>query len=673
MISKKKLISELKADLRAADVNKTYLDGNRNKWVSEYEGKPYGNEEKGKSQIVSRDIKKSAEWQRASLLDPFVSSKEMVRCDPVTWEDKPGAEQAEQLLNYQFCRVFPRYNFMSNSIKVLQREGTVVVRTSWETVEEEVEEIVPGEINLVDAQIAQMQGVPYMPPMEVQKVMKKVVNKPNAEVIDNLDLWVDPTCVNSIENAQFVIHRFESNLSMLKQDGRYENLEAVDKWLSDGDDYDSLYPERDASNEFKFSDTPRKKVYVYEYWGNYDINEDGIAEPIVCTWVGETVIRLEENPYPDQKIPFVSCAFSANPFAITGSANADLISPQQKIKTAIQRAVIDNMAQSTNGQKGFRVGTLDLLNKKRFLNGKNFEYKGEKQDFFEGTFNSIPSSVLDFFNMTTYDIEGLTGIKSFSNGGLGGASLGNTATGAQGVLDATARRELDIVRNISENLVKPLLRKWLDYSAEFMDEEEVIRITNDEFVQIKRDDLNSSVDIDISVSTAENDSAKAQEIAFMLQTIGPNEDPGIRKMLLSELFRLRQMPEMAKQIEEYQPQPDPIEARLRELEVAYREAEINDKNARAEENKVDMSLKSAKARNENTKADLNDQTFLDKEDGVDRSYEMMKELNKQTHEKEKIALELAAEKEKNRSATRQQIAIEGAKAAFAPQAPKKTV
>jgi hypothetical protein len=331
------------------------------------------------------------------------------------------------------------------------------------------------------------------------------------------------------------------------------------------------------------------------------------------------------------------------------------------------------MSQSTNGQKGFRQGTLDVLNKKRFLQGKNFEYKGDKGDFFEGSFNQIPSSVLDFFNITTYDIESLTGVKSFSNGGLGGSSLGNTATGAQGVLDSTARRELDIVRNISENLVKPLLRKWLDYSAEFMEEEEVIRITNDEFVSIKRDSLNSAVDIDISISTAENDSSKAQEIAFMLQTIGPNEDPTIRRMLLSELFRLRQMPEMAKKIEEYQPEPDPIEQKLRELEVAFKESEINDKNARAEENKVDMELKSAKARNENAKADLADQSFLDKEDGVDRSFEMIKEMNKQAHEKEKIAMELASSKEKGEQSRNSQIEVEAAKAAFSPKTPRKTV
>ena len=65
------------------------------------------------------------------------------------------------------------------------------------------------------------------------------------------------------------------------------------------------------------------------------------------------------------------------------------------------------------------------------------------------------------------EIESLTGIKSFS-GGITGASLGSTATAARGAMDATSTRRLNIVRNIAENLIKPLMRKWIAYNAEFL-------------------------------------------------------------------------------------------------------------------------------------------------------------------------------------------------------------
>jgi len=55
----------------------------------------------------------------------------------VTHSDTRSAFQAGLLLNFQFCRDFDRYNFISDSFKVLQREGTVIARVFWEFEEEE--------------------------------------------------------------------------------------------------------------------------------------------------------------------------------------------------------------------------------------------------------------------------------------------------------------------------------------------------------------------------------------------------------------------------------------------------------------------------------------------------------------------------------------------------------
>lgn len=51
-----------------------------------------------------------------------------------------------------------------------------------------------------------------------------VRNQPTAVVCRNEDIFIDPTCMDDIDKCQFVIHRYESNLNALKQDGRYENL-----------------------------------------------------------------------------------------------------------------------------------------------------------------------------------------------------------------------------------------------------------------------------------------------------------------------------------------------------------------------------------------------------------------------------------------------------------------
>ncbi len=44
----------------------------------------------------------------------------------------------------------------------------------------------------------------------------------------------------------------------------------------------------------------------------------------------------------------------------------------------------------------------------------------------------------------------------------------------------------------------------------------------------------------------------------MLQTLGNNVDFGLTKLLLSDIAKLRKMPDLAKAIKSYDPQPDPI-------------------------------------------------------------------------------------------------------------------
>lgn len=289
------------------------------------------------------------------------------------------------------------------------------------------------------------------------------------------------------------------------------------------------------------------------------------------------------------------------------------------------------MANSNNAQKGMRTGSLDPINKKRFLNGKNFEFNGSQQDFFEGNYNQIPQSVFAVMEQNNNETEALTGVKAFT-GGIAGASLGSTARAASGVLDAVSVRRLDIVRNIAENLIEPLMRKWMAYNSEFLSEEEVVRITNDEFVDIKRDDLSGKIDIEIEVSTAEDNASKAQELSFLLQTLGQGMDQGMRNLLMSQIAKLHKMPDLSKALENYQPQPDPFAEKIKELEVLKLESEILERNTRAKENQVDMinkhtqaKLNEAKTREILSETDLKDLEFARVADGTKHAEDMDKE------------------------------------------------
>lgn len=619
-INKNEILKSLKADMKEAERLQREWFIKREEWSAQTKGAPYGNEVDGKSKIVSKDIKKTLEWMLPSITDPFLSTSDVIKCNPVTFEDSKAARQNELLLNTQFCRKFNRYNFIMKATKVLITDGSVVIQTGWDYEEEEVE--AEQEVIKQDEY-----GQEYIDTeMTTQTHIKR--NQPTAIVCRNEDIFIDPTCMDDMEKCQFVIHRYESNLNALKQDGRYENLDKVE-----AEHYtltnDPQYYRKDLTY-FEFKDTPRKKFVVHEYWGNYDVDGDGIAEPIVCTWVGSTIIRLESNPYPDKKPPFIIVPFSAVPFQMFGEALAETIGDNQKVKTAITRGMIDNMAKSNNAVVATRKGALDPVNRKKFLKGENFEFNGTPGDFWQGGYNQLPSSAFDMLNLQNNEIESQTGVKSFS-GGISGTSLGATATGARGALDATAARRLNLVRNMSENMIKPIMRKWMAYNAEFLEEEEVIRITNDEYVPVKRDDLAGNIDIDISISTSEDNAAKSQELSFLLQTVGPNEDPAIRREIMAQIMDLMRMPEQAKKIRDYQPPVDPVQQKMQELQIAKLEAEIEkikadaaNKLASSVENEADRDeklaqaeLKKAQARKLMSEADNLDLDFLKKDEMID--------------------------------------------------------
>ena len=632
-INKQKILRELQGDLRSADSMQKAWKTKREQYLSETYANPYGNEQDGKSKIVSKDILKQLNWMIPTIADPFLSTTDIIKCNPVTFEDTKAARQSELLLNTQFVRKFNRYNFINKALRVLATEGTVIIQTGWDYEDEEVE--VETEVIAVNDL-----GMEMIVPDTIMQT-KILKNQPTAIVCRNEDIFLDPTCMDDMDKCQFVIHRYETDLSTLKADGRFSNLDKID--MNGGSSFNEPDFMPEDETKFRFKDEPRQKLLVYEYWGNYDIDEDGEVEPIVCSWVGQTIIRLEENPYPDKKPPFLVVPFNSVPFQLFGEALAEVIGDNQKVKTAITRGLIDNMAKSNNGQIGMRKGALDMTNRKRFMKGENFEFNGSPGDFWQGSYNQIPSSAFDMLALQNNEIESQTGTKSFS-GGISGNSLGNSATGVRSAMDATSVRRIHLVRNIAENMIKPLMRKWLAYDSVFLEEEEIVRITNEEFVPIKRDDLSGNLDIDINISTAEDNAGKSQELSFLLQTLGNSMPFEITQLVIAEIAKLSKMPDLEKKIRDFKQQPDPAQEQLKQLdmqrmqmEIEKLKADVADKNARAAENKIDAQVKVAKAKREeaqaraiNSKADLDDLQLLKQDNQVDEQLAAdEKELDRQ--------------------------------------------
>ncbi len=587
----------------------------------------------GRSAVAPKLIRKQAEWRYAALSEPFLSTDDVFNVEPITFEDKASAIQNQLVLNNQFNTKIKKNRFIDEFIRAAVDEGTVIVRVGWDYEDKivEVEQPIMEEIQIQDPMMAAQMAAQGMPPVEQIQIGTEMVeetqiikNCPTLEVCNIDNVLVDPTCKGDLEKAQFLIYSFETDLSDLKKDGRYTNLDKINvsgnSLLSEPDHHSTM-----EEAVFNFKDKPRQKFVAYEYWGYWDINKTGIVEPIVATYVGDTIIRMESNPFPDQKIPFVMAQMLPKRNSSYGEPDGALLEDNQKIVGAVTRGMIDIMGRSANGQLGIRKDALDVTNRRKYERGLDYEFNAQvdpRQAFHMGAYPEIPKSAETMIGLQNQEAESLTGVKAFSSG-LSGQALGNTATGIRGTLDATSKRELGILRRLA-TCISEAGRKILAMNAEFLSEEETIRITNDEFVQVRRDDLAGNFDLRLTISTAETDNEKAQELAFMLQTMGNSMDPSMGQMLLEEIAMLRKMPALAKRIKEYQPQPNPLEEERATLEVELLRAQVANENAKAQENQVDVQLKMAKTRNLESKSDTEDLAFLERESGVDVDKELQK-------------------------------------------------
>lgn len=280
--------------------------------------------------------------------------------------------------------------------------------------------------------------------------------------------------------------------------------------------------------------------------------------------------------------------------------------------------MIDILGRSANGQKGFAKGMLDPLNRRYYDQGRDYEYNPNSNPtngLIEHKFPEIPNSALTMLTLQNDDAEALSGVKAFSQG-LGSDTYGKVATGIRGVLDASSKREMAILRRLAKGIVE-IGQKIMAMNGEFLSDVEVVRVTNKEYVEINREDLKGNFDLETEISTAEVDDAQSQDLGFILQTLGPGADPMITMRILSEIVRLKRMPVLAEEFKNWRPEPDPLEEELRQLEVEKVRKEIEKLDS-------EIAFNMARAAEVSSNKDLKDLDYVEQETGTSHAREMQK-------------------------------------------------
>ena len=629
-------VGNLAGDLDAARPSQQEYVTQLKLWMDYLEAKGVGAApvRKGRSQVQPKLIKKHAEWRHPSMSEPFLSSSKLFNVSPRTWEDKQSAIQSELLLNHQFSAYVDKVAFIDEMVRVGDNQGTAVAEVGWKRITEMVPTEVPTlefyplpegaqqELQQLQADIALMENplafnqlpverkeaaaysmannVPVVAVVTaVQTVLteKIIKNHPTVQILDLMNLFVDPSCNGKLADARFIAYSFETSKGELRADGRYKNIDQIavstNASAASGEaQHNSLTP-----NSFQFADEERKRFVAYKMYAQWDIEGNGQLKPIVAVWANNILIQLEMSPFSDEEFPFVIIPVNPIPKKWHGEPDGEMLIEQQKTVGALTRGMIDLLGRSANGQQGMPKQFLDAPNRRKFDDGEDYEYNpamgNPEQLIIMHKYPEIPQSAMALMQQQYADAESQSGINSFG-GGVNATSLGDVAAGIKGALAASAKREMSILRRYASGVAK-VGQKFLSMSKDFLSDEEIVRVTNDQFVAITRDGIDGKYDVTVDVSSAEEDNLKAQELAFMLQTVGPNLDFGITKKVMAEVARLRKMPELAHDIANFEPQPDPLVVAEAEAKLAKLQAEIATEQAKREYYLAQTKLLGAKA------------------------------------------------------------------------------
>jgi hypothetical protein len=349
------------------------LRSDRETALNHYYGRPYGNEQEGRAQVVTKDLMDTIEWMMPSLLRIF-AQKDAVQFDPVGPEDEQLAKQETAYVSHVLWKKNPGFMLIYNWLKDALMQKVGYVKYWWED-EEKVkfqeysglteEQLAltyqtlqgQGEVEIVGrGEIDEEKGT-----YSFKARVKKRYGCAKYEVIPPDEVIVDRNCRGCVKEAKFVGHlRKNVTRSDLMQMGftrkQLDNLVSYD-WanISESLARDTV-GESTGGDEDDNADWATKEFTLLDCYTYLDVDDDGIAELRHYLLSGDEILENDEAA----EIQFESWTPIPVPHRHVGLSVDDLMEDLQRINTALNRGVLDNVYFTMNPRLMYDKNTVDV-------------------------------------------------------------------------------------------------------------------------------------------------------------------------------------------------------------------------------------------------------------------------------------------------------------------------
>jgi len=533
------IIARVEAEENIAyGVNDSALSNDRASAIDYYLGQPFGNEEEGRSQVISYDVQDTIEAALPQLLKVFVAGDKVVQFDPKGPEDQDAAEQETDYINHVVMEKNEGFKIFYVWFKdaLLSKNGYVKV---YAEEEEEVEEYEYK--GLTDAQLQMLasdentevlEHTPYADPSVnmdalyqqamangvdpatviqpmLHDVKLKVTEKKteiNIENVapENMMVSVEVSGPN-LEDARFVQHREVMQLSDIAETFN-KPLEYIKGIMSDlRDTFEEESNARDIYDEEYDRAIESDEALVKDTY----IKLDGERHRVVI--LGNTILYKEKT----ECVPFACITPMIMPHRHIGRSYADLTMDIQLIKSTLIRGQLDNMYLANNGRYAIsdRVNLDDMLTSRP---GGIVRVEGDPgSGIMPLSHPPLPASSFTMVEYMDSMKEKRTGVTAY-NQGLDANTLNKTATGVQQIMNASQQRIELVARTFAETGVKELFKLVHRLVRTTLTKPDIVRMRN-KWVEVDPREWEDRKDLSISVGLGAGN--KDQQLTHLMSIL----------------------------------------------------------------------------------------------------------------------------------------------------------
>lgn len=583
MIDKNKIFKVMKEDFVKAKTAKIEIDKLISGWNDLYYGKVSGNASK---KLLMKEVAKMIEYMKPNITEPFLSTSTPIKVN------KSGniatSTEVENFLNGVFVGDLDREEFIGDLVDILLREGTVWTRTGWvreEILEETTANLTMSELLMQDKEPKFIKQIDEDLFEVINDEVIVVKNHPNSRVCRNENCFPDQTARQEKEMNFFIEKRYVTYYDLVKMDifPKFK-LDILKEKLIDGAspsyDKSSLEEVRDSDNESYGGDTTkgssdinRKKVQLIEYWGYYDLENNGKRTSMVGSWIHEydLLLDIDGTPMPSKKIPYTRTVYSSRPFSLWGNAVAFFIGENQNVKNGVIRSILDSAALANNGQKFIQRGAVDFVNFNRLRKKDRYVMVNKPDGITDGKFNNIPSSTFNLLEMVNRESSQMVGVDGAP--AVGADSISKDGGASQ--ITLSQQKMISIVRSVA-GLLGRNAKEWLEMSEVFLDDEQIIELfSDDNNDENDRTDINAFRDsrytrLVLTVGTSASKQQELQQLNMLMQqskVLGEQIPQEHLSSLVARMFDLFDMSYEANKLRNYKPEPSEAEQIVQQMKM----------------------------------------------------------------------------------------------------------